>query len=177
MFRSKSSTPSQPQQLWAMQALTLNYLVDGHVQPSDEINLLLGGGGRYYESRYVVTLTEARVQPTGNLNIPPFYAAHWTVEHRGGLVALIPRDEASTQALFKNAQVRTVTFRAVMYVGPYVIRATLGPPSPTLSFETLAFMPAKDVEIDCLLPGAQLVGFTAPWMVVNRELWQGYHPE
>jgi hypothetical protein len=173
MFRSKSS--SQPQQPWAMSALTLNYLIEGSIQPSDELNLLLAGASGYYENRYVVTLTNASVQPAGNLTTQPLYVSHWTVEHRG-LVALIPRDEASTQALLKNTQSRSLAFQAVMYVGSYVIRATLASPSPSLSYETYAFMPVKDAEINCQLPGARLVGYKVPWMVVNRELWQGYHP-
>ena len=175
MFRSKS-TPAQPQQPWAMQILTLHYLIDGSVQPNDEIKILLGGGSNYYESRYVVTLTNAKVQPTGDLTTQPFFVPQWTVEHRGGLVALIPRDEACTQALSKIIQSKSLGYRAVIYAGPYVIRGTLESPAPTMAFETYAFMPIRDAQIDCQLPGARLAGFTAPLMVVNRELWQGYHP-
>ena len=177
MFRSKASIPSQPESLWTMQALTLNYLIEGKVKPNDEVRLLLGGGAHYYESRYVLTLTDARVQPTADLNIPDLYIPTWTVEHRGNLVALIPGDEDSLQALFKFNASKAVSYRASFYIGPYHIWATVIQPSPTLSFESYAFMAAKDVEIDCLLPGSKRVGFKKPWMVINREMSQGYKPE
>jgi len=178
MFGSKSSTASQSQRQWAMQALTLDYLIEGNVQPSDELTLLLEGGRRYYERRYVLTLAPAQIQPTGSLTTPTLSVSQWTLEHRGGLVALIPRDEASTQALLKVTQSKTFPFRAVMYVGSYVIRASLTPESQAFGqvLEGWAFIQAKDAEIDCQLPGAQLSGLTAPWLVLNRELMQGYHP-
>lgn len=174
MFRSKSSTPTQP---WVMQALTLNYLIEGSMLPNGEVSTLLAGGPQYYERRYITTLTNVKVQATGNQTTPEFFAPQWTVEHRGGLVGLIPRDEASTEAIIKFTQGKKLVFRAVIYVGPYVIRATVEQPMETHAFETYAFMPARDAQIDCQLPGARLVGFRAPLMVVNRELWQGYHPE
>lgn len=177
MFRSKSSTQSQSESPWTMQALTLNYLIEGKVKPSDEVRMLLGGGAHYYESRYVVTFTDARVKPTGDLNISELYVPSWTVEHRGNLVAVVPGDEDSLQAMFKYNASKAVSYRVSFYIGPYHVRATVTQPSPTLSFETYAFMAAKDVEIDCLLPGSKLVGFKAPWMVINREIAQGYHPE
>jgi hypothetical protein len=125
----------------------------------------------------VLTLTDARVQPTADLNITELYVPTWTIEHRGSLVALVPGDEDSLQAMLKHSPSKAVSYRASFYIGPYHIRATVTQPSPTISFETYAFMAAKDVEIDCLLPGSKLVGFKKPWMVINREMSQGYHPE
>ena len=174
MLRSKSSTPTQP---WVLQLLTLNYLIEGSMLPNGEVSTLLAGGPHYYESRYVTTLTNVKVQATGNHTTQDFFAPEWTVEHRGGLVGLIPRNEACTQDMLKLTQGKKLVFRAVIYAGPYVIRATLEQPAPTHAFETYAFMPAKDAQIDCQLPGARLVGFRVPLMVVNRELWQGYYPE
>ena len=52
-----------------MQALTLNYLIEGKVKPNGEVRMLMGGGPHYYERRYVLTLTDARVRSTADLNI------------------------------------------------------------------------------------------------------------
>ena len=172
MSRSKSSTSSQSQRPFVMQALTLDYLVEGNVQPGDELTSILLGGWEYYKSRCLLTLTDARVQPTGNLTTPTLSVSQWVLQHRTGLVALIPRDEAGTQALLKAAPSKTFSLRAVMYAGSYVIRASLIPGD---LFEK-AFNPAKDAEIDCQLPGAQLSRLTAPWLVLNSQLVQGYHP-
>ena len=125
----------------------------------------------------MLTLTDARVRPTSDLNIPELHVPTWTVEHRGNLVALVPSDEDSLQAMLKNNAYSKVSYRVSFYIGPYHVRGTVTQPSPYLAFETYAFMAAKDVEIDCLLPGSKLVGFKAPWMVINREIAQGYHPE
>ncbi|MBN2549394.1 MAG: hypothetical protein JXB15_09570 [Anaerolineales bacterium] len=145
--------------------------------PNGEVSTLLKGGPQYYERRYITTLTDVKVQATGNQSTPDFFAPLWTLEHRGGLVGLIPRNEACTEDIIMLTEGKNLVFRAVIYAGPYVIRATVEQPMPTHAFETYAFMPAKDVQIDCQLPGARLVGFRAPLMVVNQELWQGYHPE
>ena len=176
MFGKKSSSPSQPPQPWALQALTLNYLIDGFVEPNGEVQTLLIGGPNYYERRYVLSLTEAKVQPVGNLAFAPFSCERWTLEHRWGLVAIIPKDDLSTQIIKNIAKESQYTYRIVMYAGPFIIRATVMPPTQFHAFESYAFMPAKDAVIDCMIPGSLLTGLNAPWIVVNREMWEGFVP-
>lgn len=183
MFKSKPSAPQQPQTPWRMQVLTLDYLIEGNVEPTGEVSSLLMGGRQYYENRYHVILKPAHLQPTGGLATPALTVAQWTVQHRNGLVAVIPRDEAGTQELLKAAQGKTFTFRAVLYAGSYVIRASLSPVGmfgkpemPGAVFEQFAFIPAQDAEIECQAPGAQMRKLAAPWLVLNTEVIQGYHP-
>ena len=163
---------AKPKQQCAMQVLTLDYLIEGNVDLDDELISLFEGWPHYYDDHYIVKLASARIQPTGNLTTPAISVSQWILSHRGGLVALIPRDETGTQALLKAARGETFSFRAAIYAGPYIIRASLVPEN---LFEGWAFIRAKDVSIDCQIPKAQLSGFTAPWAVLNRELVQGYH--
>lgn len=176
MFGKKSSPPSQPSQPWAFRALTTNYLIDGTVQPNGEVKTLILGGPQYYERRYVVSFENARILPTASQALPEFTVPRWSLEHRWGLVALIPDNEASTEAVLESTKGRSLSYRAVMYAGPYIIRATIQPPTEFHAFETYAFMPGKDAEIECLAPGTRLGKINSPWILVNREAWEGFSP-
>jgi hypothetical protein len=164
---------AKPKQQCAMQVLTLDYLIEGNVDLDDELVSLLEGWSNYYDDQYIIKVASARIQPTGNLTTPAFSVSQWILSQRGGLVAFIPRDETGTQALLKTARGETFSFRAAMYAGPYLIRASLAVENP---FEEWAFIHARDVRIDCQLPKAQLDGFTVPWAVLNTELIQGCCP-
>ena len=164
---------AKPKQQCAMQILTLDYLIDGTVDLDDELICIFEGGSGYYEARDTLTITSARIQPAGNLTTPTTYAPQWMLSSRGGVVAFIPQDETGTQALLKAAPGKTFSFRAVIYAGPYIIQASLLPGD---LFERSAFIHAQDAEINCQVPGAQLKAFTAPWILFNIELVQGYHP-
>ena len=183
MFRSKPSGKSQAAQEIAVQALTLDYVIEGNLRVTGELGSLLQGAQGFHEIRYAFEMVSAQVQSTGHLATPAFSAPLWVMYH-AAIVALIPQDDAGAQIFSKAAPNKSLSFKAVMYAGPYVIRACLAPGgalgiSRTTGgiFEGYGFILAKDAEISCQSPETQLARIAAPWVALNTMLMQGYYPE
>src|SRR3990172_8538899 len=101
MFGNKSVSQKS---LWAVQVLTLDYIVDGYFDSeSDKLDTsVLFKADRdpniwELEKVYFLSLPSARLQPVGPVNIPINYVVlpKWHMSTMSVFVAIIPRDEAS----------------------------------------------------------------------------------
>lgn len=151
---------------WAVQVLTYDYLIEGQVDEKQEhfnFNLIQARGGPVN-----MHVTSARFQPTGHLTPPEPASAPWALVYAESLVAVIPRDEASTAYVLKNnADLFKYPIAAEVRAGAYVIRGNVLSPDKMLNvFESYVRFAVQDAEISCRLSGAQLVGLKAPYVLV-----------
>jgi hypothetical protein len=133
---------------WHVQALTLDYLVDGYIDGRQD--------NAYFRVMdnvlYNIGLVNVRFQPTGNLLGPAPDSAPWTIVYGEQLVALIPCDEASLANAMQINNGFKVATRAEVFVGSYVIRGTvLSYDANGRVFQSFRSFPVQDAEISCRL--------------------------
>ena len=159
MFELASPSRSQ----WAVQVLTRDYLIEGNLDGErDKYSFRLVG-----HDVGTVILTSARFQPATTLAVPARPPVPQVLIHGDELVALIPRDEAGTTEDMKNNAPFKYPVPAEVYVGPYVIRGQVLSMDKNLRvFATYVGFVVQDAVVDCLLPGAQLTGLKAPYLLV-----------
>ncbi len=95
------------------------------------------------------------------------------------IVALIPRDEASARSA--ALQMPPTSQRAVIYAGPYLIRAAFrlaGDMHMRILFGASAgaMLAVSEAAILCLKPGSAFPEQTAPVIILNKNIVQVYHP-
>jgi hypothetical protein len=178
MFAKKPAPPSSAQPRptgWAVQALTADYIVNGYLPPT-EMPLL---GHLNVATQTTVTLSPAQVQPLR----PQSTAVSETISEitlpKAALIAFIPRDEAGMRAA--ALQIPQRAERAIIYTGPYVIRAAfmLMGDMPLRNFFNTGggnMVALTDADIACQLPGATFPTLKASIMILNKILIQLYHP-
>jgi hypothetical protein len=97
---------------------------------------------------------------------------------KASVMAVMPRDEASMRAA--QLQLAPGGARAVLYVGPFLIRATPRLPGEA-TLKNLyniaggAFFAVTDAEVHCQLPGAKFPDMKAPLLIVNKAHVQVFH--
>jgi hypothetical protein len=171
---SASPPPARPAG-WLVQALTTDYAAEGYLAPT-EMPLL---GFLNMANQTTVTLSPARLAALE----PQALIANPTPPElsivKSTLIAFVPCDEPSTQAARAQMPARTVL--AMLYAGPYVIRAALGMmgdmPLRNL-FNTGAgqMIAATDVEVRCQILGTTFAPLVSPIALLNKSLIQLYHP-
>ncbi len=170
----------QPTEIpWEIQILTTDYSIEGHIQPDEDIFRWARQYG-FTDAFECAPLTSVQVLPTGHLTTPPKSFATWDLAYCTTIVMIIPRDQASLKAAPKDYADYRHPFRAVIYAGPYVIRATVlsdSEDSQMLFVDHKGFVPLRDAEIDCQMPGSPLMGLKAPWLVLNGGSLHGYSLE
>ena len=159
MFDLEAPSPSR----WAVQVLTLDYLIDGCIEEDrHRISFnLINGDAR------AIRVLQARIQPTGPLQLPPRPEAPFVLVYGSRLVAIIPRDEASTAyALKQNASFKHA-IPAEVFAGPYLLRGqALSTDNRLRVFSGLAAFPMQSVTITCLLPGSRMAPFGVPYLLL-----------
>ncbi len=171
---AESQWPSEKP--WAIQVLTTEYVVDGYIQPEEDIFRWARQYG-LTDAFECAPLTSVQILPAGQLNTPPQSFTTWEFSYCTTIVMIIPGDEASRKAAPRDYRDYRHPFRAVIYAGPYVIRATVLSDSEEtgmLFVDHKGFIPLRDAEIDCQLPGSRLTGLKVPWLVLNGGLLHGY---
>ena len=167
--------PTQPARAagWAVQVLTTDYLISGYLQPVD-MPLV---GSLNVPTQPTLTLTQAQLRPIAGQSASET-SPEITIP-KTAIVALIPRDEASTRSA--AAQMPTNSQRAVIYAGPYLIRAAFRL-AGDMHMRTLfgasagAMLAVSDAAVLCLKPGSALPEQSAPVIILNKNLVQVYHP-
>jgi len=182
MFSKKSASsppqkpaPAQPARPagWAVQVLTTDYVISGYLQPVD-MPLV---GSLNVPTQPTMTLMQAQLRAiTGQ-------SASETLPEmtipKTAIVALIPRDEASARSA--ALQMPPNTQRAVIYAGPYLIRAAFRL-AGDMHMRTLfgassgTMVAASEAAILCLNPGSAFPELTAPVIILNKNSVQVYHP-
>jgi len=156
-------TLAPPRIPWHVQALTLDYLVDGYIDGSQD--------KAYFRVMdnvlYNIGLVNVHFQATGSLPSPSPDSAPSTIVYGEQLVALIPGDEASLASAMQSNNALKFSTRAEVFVGSYVIRGTvLYYDINGRLFQSYRGFPVQDAEINCRLPGAQWSGLKAPYLVM-----------
>jgi hypothetical protein len=95
------------------------------------------------------------------------------------IVALIPRDEGSARSA--ALQMPPGSQRAVIYAGPYLIRAAFrlaGDMHMRTLFgaSTGAMVAVSEAAVLCVKPGSVFPEQTAPVIILNKSVVQVYHP-
>jgi hypothetical protein len=167
--------PAQPARPagWAVQVLTTDYIISGYLQPVD-MPLV---GSLNVPTQPTLTLTQAQLRAivgqSAGETLPEM-----TIP-KTAIVALIPRDEASARSA--AAQMPPGSQRAVIYAGPYLIRAAFrlaGDMHMRTLFgaSTGAMLAVSEAAILCLKSGSALPEQTAPVIILNKNIVQVYHP-
>ena len=162
-----------PSAQWAIQVLTLDYLIDGSLDAERDKNSFRLQG----HDVSPLPLTSARFRVAGALSVSPPPAIPWVLIYGDQLVAIIPKDEASQAAARQMNATFKVAVKAEVYAGPYVIRGEVLSPDGLLRvFEGYTGFPVQNAEIKCLIPGAQLGQLKAPYVLVMSRHKQALVP-
>lgn len=94
------------------------------------------------------------------------------------LIALVPGDEAGLASA--RSQMAPRSERAVLYAGPYVLRAALAmmgdmPLRHLFNTGVGQFLVATDVEVHCQILGTAFAPLVAPVALLNKTLIELYH--
>jgi hypothetical protein len=163
--------------LWTVQILTPDYLVEGiynkDADPYNGIELFRApGDGDAILNR----LSSARRQSTGLLAVPAGTCKDWFFCTQSEMLAVIPRDEASTAYAVKNSKFKSV-LPADIYVGSYLMRGViLNPDSAEHGLDAVtdsANFAVQNARIECKLPGVRWPGLDVPFMLVRTSRVQG----
>jgi len=129
-----------------VQVLTLDYLVEGTAELSGQ-NLI-----RVFE------LTDVTMRPARGAAEPAPRGSTWAIgETYDGLIAIAPVDDDGRDALMEYADVGKHELPADVFTGPYRVRGTiLAPVDDATSLANLGRLWLRDVEVECLAPGATL---------------------
>jgi hypothetical protein len=166
--------PAQPVRSpgWAVQILTADYVVSGYLQPVD-MPLV---GSLNVPTQPTLTLTQAQLRAIAGQSsretLPEI-----TIP-KTAIVALIPCDEASARSAV--AQMPPNSQRAVIYAGPYLIRAAFrlaGDMHMRTLFgaSTGVMLAVSEAAVLCLKPGSVFPEQTAPVIILNKNVVQVYH--
>lgn len=169
-----AAAPAQPSG-WLVQALTNDYVAEGYLAPL-EMPML---GYVNMTTQAAITFSPARLtalEPQAFIatDTPPEISIVKTT-----LIALVPGDEASLASA--RAQMPGRTLPALLYAGPYVIRAMIGmmgdmPLRHLFNTGVGNFVTAADVEVRCQRLGTAFGPLVAPLALLNKTLIQLYHP-
>ncbi len=159
---------------WAIQVLTLDYLIDGQIDGSNSLQAAVLGLNNVIAGLAPLTLTSVQVQPTGSLTAPSDHPTSWMIDFNQTIIGVIPKDEKSI-AEFQKRNIQKSTVAVEMVIGPYFVRGTA---YHRLSSDLLYRLPQvplalKDVEIDQITPDSKLKGWKAPFMIAFTKLLQG----
>ena len=159
---------------WHVQALTLDYLVDGTIDGNRDKAYFRAMDNALYN----IGLVNAFFQSAGSLPAQAPEAAPWALVYGEQLVALIPADEASLAGAMQLNNGYKIATPAKVFAGSYVIHGTLLSYDTNASvFQSFRCFPMQDVQITSRLPGAQWSGLKAPYLVVMSQHKQLIVPE
>ena len=159
---------------WPMLALTLEYGVMGHLALT-EAPLL---GFLNMANQQTVLLTQCQMQALGAQSVAAETMAE-AVLPKASIVAFMPRDDAGLRSA--NLQLPPQGQRAVIYAGPFLIRATVRLPGE-VSLRNLyntgagAMFAVAEAEIHCQVPGTRFPDLKAGLLMLNKAHVHFYHP-
>jgi len=163
---------------WTIQVLTLDYLVEGLFDDSNDNHTAMYFFRSWYDDNgklaisASIHLTKVHIQTMRNATPPVSSAAEWW-SFSNNLIAIIPSDENSLAYVVKNNVPKSV-ISADVFVGPYRIHGSVLCPDKQLSSVRyyLNFV-VQDAEILCLDVDAKLPSLQVPYAIVRTHLVQG----
>ena len=179
MFNKKppaapSSPPPARSQGWAMQVVTVDYIVNGYLSPC-EMPLI---GYLNMPGQAAVTLSGVKFSPLGTQTVITDTAPEVTLP-KAAIIAIILRDSAGASSAAMHLPPKTC--RAAIYAGQYVVRADFrlaGDGSLGSQFNTIGgnMFAVTDAEVHCQIPGANFLGMKSAVVIMNKLHVQLYHP-
>lgn len=167
--------PAQPTRSagWAVQVLTADYVISGYLPPVD-MPLV---GSLNIPTQPTLTLTQAQLRSIAGQSASELLP-EMTIP-KAAIVALIPRDDAGARSA--AAQMPPGSQRAMIYAGPYLIRAAFrlaGDMHMRTLFgaSTGTMLAVSEASVLCLKAGSALPEQNAPVIILNKNAVQGYHP-
>jgi hypothetical protein len=160
---------------WAIQVLTLDYLIDGVINPNIATNLSFLQVSFTSTPSGSLSLKSTMVQPTGSAEAPTGNISRWLVSFKPGLIGVIPRSEPGRAYVLKHTG-GDYPCAAELRIGPYAIRGTLLSPYKPRDIANITgdlSFAMQDVEIDCVSADGKLKGLKASVMVLCTHLLQG----
>lgn len=173
--RPSEARSTAPPAGWLVQALTTDYAAEGYLAPV-EMPLI---GHLNMTNQATITLSPAKLTPLE----PQALIANATPPEisivKSTLIAFIPCDEASMASI--RAQMPPRAERAVLYAGPYVIRAALAmmgdmPLRHLFNTGVGHMIAATEIEVRCQILGTPFAPLVSPIALLNKSLIQLYHP-
>ena len=144
-----------------VQVLTLDYLVEGTADLSGQNLIRIFG------------LTEATMRAASG-STERHRAARRGRSEYGGLNAVAPVDDAGHEALLGYADTGKQEVQADVFTGPYRVRGTiLAPFDEPANLANLGRLMLRDVEVECLAPGATLGTWRPPSALLFMSQLQG----
>ena len=161
---------------WLAQALTADYVVSGYLAPVMDMPLV---GFLNISTQATIVLTHAQLQALGPQAAVVSATPTEITIPKASLIAFIPRDEAGLRSAAMQMPNRAE--RAVVYAGPYLIRAAfmLAGDMPLRNFFGAgggSLVAVTEAEVACQTPGAPFAPLKAPILVLNKTLVRLYHP-
>jgi hypothetical protein len=158
---------------WAVQVLTVDYLISGYLQPVD-MPLV---GHLNVPTQPTLTLAQAQLRSLAGQSASETLPE--IIIPKTAIVAVIPRDEAGARSAMM--QMPPTSQRALIYAGPYLIRAAFrlaGDMHMRTLFGASAgtMLAVSEAAVLCLKPGSALPEQSAPVIILNKTAVQGYHP-
>ncbi len=160
---------------WLMQILTNEYVVTGYFQPTD-MPLV---GWLNVPTQATITLSKALMTALDpHAPQTPELQGEITVP-KSAIIGLIPRDENSQRAI--AAQMFPRQERAVIYAGPFVVRACFRPAGEMPLRNLLGGTPGEmlvvsDADIHAARPDANFAPQKTPALILSKSRIQLYHP-
>ena len=152
-----------PTMSWAVQILTVDYLIEGTIDGSRErpaFNLIAGDARS-------IRVDRPQVTSTGRLDVPARPAVPWALVYGNELVAIIPRDQASLNYALRANESFKVPIPGEIYAGPYVFSGMIMSPDRKLRIlEGYAAVVVQNATIDCLTSGTSMSRLQTPYVMV-----------
>ncbi len=172
---ASSPSAAPPPTGWRLQVLTTDFVAEGYLPPAE--TPLAGFLNATNQS--TLTLSPARLTP---LNLQALIATDTPAEvtlAKAALIAVIPMDEAGQRSA--AVQLAPRAEKAVMYAGPYMIRASVRlmgdmPLRHLFNTGVGSVIVATDAEIVSLRADSVFAAPKAPIVILNKGLVQLYHP-
>jgi hypothetical protein len=158
---------------WAVQVLTMDYIISGYLPPVD-MPLV---GSLNVPTQPTLTLAQAQLRALEAQAVSATLP-EMTVP-KAAIMALIPRDEASARSA--AAQMPGSSQRAMIYVGPYLLRAAFrlaGDMHMRILFGASAgaMLAVSEAVITCVKSESIFPEQAAPVVIINKNCVQAYHP-
>jgi hypothetical protein len=171
-----SPPPTEAPAEWAMQVLTTKYIVEGTITPL-ETRLV---GYLNIPTQITVTLHNVKLLALGAQAVTMRDTLPEVTLPKASIIGLIPRDAAGTRSTILQVPERAE--RAVIHVGPYLIRGAFRMPGgmPLSNLFNAGggdMLVLTDAEVKCQLLGARFTTIKADVMVLNKSQVYLYHPD
>jgi len=152
---------------FVMQILTTEYLIEGTAEGDTQLYFPTGRG-----DWSPITLTAVQIKVLSRTDLPPRSVSQFEISGPG-VVAMIPRADASQRAGYESWKLYNQSRSGVFHIGPYLIRGQM----MFLREDRIdEVTPMVDVQIMHQSPEAAMGELSAPFILVNTGWMYGYEP-